>query len=149
MPVVAQIGDAAILQAANCYYEIIDQWREKPPTLHDYMAGYARRGTLIVQLAKFMERYPIILLPISAEQAFEQDADLAGVNRVRELIAAQWSMMAIALVGFPAVSVPTGVAGKLPAGVQLLGQRFREDLLLDAAEVIEGRCGLLTPIDPI
>jgi amidase len=33
-------------------------------------------------------------------------------------------------------------------GVQLLGPRFREDLVLDAGEVIEARAGLLTPIDP-
>src|SRR5262249_28998101 len=60
-------------------------------------------------------------------------------------IAAQWSMMAIPLVGFPAVAVPTSVSDGLPLGVQLLAQRFREDLLLDAAEVIEGRAGRFTP----
>ncbi|MCC2671642.1 MAG: Amidase, partial [Armatimonadetes bacterium] len=46
------------------------------------------------------------------------------------------------------VSVPTGVAGGLPVGVQLLGRRFREDTIFDAAEVIEARGGVLTPIDP-
>ena len=52
------------------------------------------------------------------------------------------------LVGFPAVAMPTGVSDGLPVGVQLFAQRFREDLLLDAAEVVEGRAGLFTPIDP-
>jgi amidase len=46
------------------------------------------------------------------------------------------------------VSVPTGVVDGLPVGVQLAGQRFREDTILDAAEVLEARCGPLTPIDP-
>jgi amidase len=112
------------------------------------MNGYARRGTLIARLQRFQEKFPLVLLPVSAEQAFEQDADLASVERTRRVIAAQWSMMAIPLVGFPAISVPTGVADGLPVGVQLLGPRFREDLLFDAAEVIEARAGVFTPIDP-
>jgi amidase len=148
MPLVAEIGDASILQAAKYYYEVIAAWWGNAPTLDDYMKGYGRRGTLIVELAKFMERYPLIMMPTSAEQAFEEDADITGVKRVAELIAAQWSMMAIPLVGFPALSVPTGVANRLPLGVQLLAQRFREDLLFDASEVIEARCGTLTPINP-
>jgi amidase len=89
-----------------------------------------------------------VLLPVSAEQAFEQDADMASVERARQVIAAQWSMMAIPLLGFPAISVPTGIADRLPLGIQLLGPRFREDVLFDAAEVIEARAGFFTPIDP-
>ena len=34
-------------------------------------------------------------------------------------------------------------------GVQLIGQRFREDMVLDAAEVLEGRFPSATPIDPV
>lgn len=47
-----------------------------------------------------------------------------------------------------AVSAPTGVADRLPVGVQLLGRRYREDTVFDAAEVIEARGGVLAPIDP-
>jgi amidase len=36
----------------------------------------------------------------------------------------------------------------LPIGVLLTGARFREDLCLDAAQVIEARFDLETPIDP-
>jgi amidase len=43
----------------------------RKPTLEDYIKGYARRGTLIAQLQAFLEEYPIVLLPVSAEQAFE------------------------------------------------------------------------------
>lgn len=147
-PLMPLVSDAAMRQAAESYYAVAEEWWGKAPTLNQYMTGYARRGTLIAQLAQFMESYPIVLMPISAEQPFEQDADISSVNRVRQLIAAQWSMMAIAMLGFPALAVPTGVAGNLPVGVQLLGRRFREDLLFDAAEVIEARSGVFTPIDP-
>jgi amidase len=53
-----------------------------------------------------------------------------------------------AVPGLPAVSVPTSMAGGLQMGVQLIAARFREDLVLDAAEVIEARCPPMTPIDP-
>lgn len=52
------------------------------------------------------------------------------------------------LVGAPAVSVPTGFADGMPQGVQLIGQMYREDRCLGAAEVIERHFGVLAPIDP-
>jgi amidase len=64
-------------------------------------------------------------------------------------MAAQWPMMSIALLGFPAISVPTSVSGGLPAGVQIVGRRFREDTILDAAEIIESRANIQVPIDPL
>jgi amidase len=68
---------------------------------------------------------------------------------MRRVMAAQYSMMAIPLLGFPAMSVPTGVADGLPVGVQLLGRRFGEGSLLDAGAAIEARAGVITPIDPV
>ena len=55
---------------------------------------------------------------------------------------------AINLLGLPSVAVPTGTVDGLPMGVQLVGRRFREDLCLDAAEAIESRHPLATPVDP-
>jgi amidase len=44
--------------------------------------------------------------------------------------------------------VPVGCDDGLPQGVQLIGARFREDLLLDAAQSVEDRAPVLTPIQP-
>jgi amidase len=132
LPLIEQVGDEGIRRAAAHYFEVAREWWGSAPGLVDYMNGYARRGTLVAQLQEFLRRFPLVLLPVSAEQAFEQDADLANVERARQVIAAQWSMMAIPLLGFPAISVPTGVARGLPLGVQLL----------------EARAGSFTPIDP-
>jgi amidase len=101
-----------------------------------------------MQLQSFLETFPVVLLPVSAESAFPQDQDIASVDGARRAMAANWSMMAIANLGFPALSVPVGVADGLPAGVQLLGRRYHEEDLLDAAQIIEARAGRLTPIDP-
>lgn len=148
MPLVEQIGDAGMKRAAEHYYAVARDWWGERPGLTDYMNGYARRGTLIARLQRFLQDCPLILLPVSAEQAFEQDADIRSVDSMRRVMAANWSMMAIPMLGFPALSVPTGVANGLPVGVQLLGPRFREDMVLEAGEVIEARAGVLTPIDP-
>jgi amidase len=149
MPMVEQFGDDGIKRAAQHYYQVRAEMFGEEPGLTRYMTGYGRRWTLIRQLSEFMERYSTILLPVSSEQAFEQDADLVGVDRMREVIAAQWSMMAVPLLGFPGLAVPTGVADGLPVGVQLLGRRFDEEALLDAGAVIEARAGAFTPIDPV
>ncbi|HEX7297584.1 MAG TPA: amidase family protein [Solirubrobacteraceae bacterium] len=148
MPLVEQIGDHGMKTAAANYYAVAAEWWGEKPSLADYINGYARRGTLIRQLQGLFESYSLFLLPVSAEQAFEQDADIASVESMRRVMAAQYSMMAIPLLGFPAMSVPTGVADGLPLGVQLLGRRFGEESLLDAGAAIEARAGVITPIDP-
>lgn len=148
MPLVEEVGDEGMKLAAAGYYSVAADWWGEQPDLTAYMNGYARRGTLIRQLGEFLERYAMVLLPVSAEQAFEQDADISSFDSMRRVMAAQCSMMAIPLLGFPALSVPTGVVDGLPTGVQLLGRRFDEDGILDAAEVIEARAGTFTPIDP-
>ncbi|HMO52938.1 MAG TPA: hypothetical protein PJ994_00380 [Tepidiformaceae bacterium] len=44
--------------------------------------------------------------------------------------------------------MPVGVTKGLPQAVQLFGARYREDLCPDAAQAIEERLGVVTPIDP-
>ncbi len=51
-------------------------------------------------------------------------------------------------VGVPAVAVPTGLAAGLPQGVQVVAGMYREDLCLEAAQRIEERLGVLTPLAP-
>jgi hypothetical protein len=52
------------------------------------------------------------------------------------------------ILGLPSCAVPVGCDDGLPQGVQLIGVRFREDLLLDAAQAVEDRAPVLTPIQP-
>ena len=96
----------------------------------------------------FMQRYPLILGPISAETVFAQGRDLASKESMQQVLAAQAPMFFVPLLGVPAMSAPVGLVDGLPMGVHLIANRFREDMLFDAAEVIEARCSLTTPIDP-
>jgi aspartyl-tRNA(Asn)/glutamyl-tRNA(Gln) amidotransferase subunit A len=51
------------------------------------------------------------------------------------------------LAGVPAVSVPCGLSGGLPVGLQLTGRPFEEATLLRAADAIETRLPRLRPDD--
>ena len=53
------------------------------------------------------------------------------------------------VLGLPATAVPTGVIDGLPAGVQVYADRWRDDLSLTGAEIIESRLGQICPIDPV
>ena len=146
-PEIEKYGDEGVRRSVRNHFAFVeDNFRELG--LDTYVRGYGRRSTLVKQLAQFLQRYPLVLLPISAERTFEIDADVVEPARCAEVITAQWPMMSIAALGFPALSVPAKVVDGLPVGVQLFGQRYREDTLLDAGAAIEQRAEVATPIDP-
>ncbi|MFE5809238.1 amidase [Streptomyces sp. NPDC056491] len=98
--------------------------------------------------AEFLDEYPLLLGPVFTEPAVEpglESRDRAG----RERVGSGMRLCTVtSFVGVPAVAVPTGVTDGLPSGVQIVGRAFREDLCLDAAQEVEDRLGVLTPIDP-
>ncbi|MEU1075905.1 MULTISPECIES: amidase [unclassified Streptomyces] len=98
--------------------------------------------------AEFLDTYPLVLGPSFTEPPVEpglESRDRAGRDRVAS---AMRLCTATSFVGVPAVAVPTGLTDGLPCGVQIIGRPFREDLCLDAAQAVEDRLGVLTPVDP-
>ncbi|MBI2159501.1 MAG: hypothetical protein HYU25_03760, partial [Candidatus Rokubacteria bacterium] len=117
--------------------------------LDGYIRALAERAKHIRDWMLFLERYPLVVGPVSTEPPFVVGFDTASVERTAEVLRAQRLLVAANLLGLPAASVPTGMANGVPLGVQVIGSRYREDLCLDAAEVIEAQHGLPTPIDPV
>jgi len=115
--------------------------------LQAYMRGVAGRATHQRKWLQFLERYPLILGPVSTELPFLVDFDLQPGLCAETLRRAQRLLIAVNVLGLPAVSVPTGLANGIPVGVQLIGFPFREDLCLDAAQAIETRLKLDMPFD--
>ena len=111
------------------------------------LAGYIdlqrERLHLIRRWAGFQADYPIILAPVSQEPPFPQNDDQSGDARMAVLLDAQCMQYIVNLLGLPAAAVPTGLHDGVPMGVQLIGPRMREDLCLDAAQVIEDSVGVL------
>jgi amidase len=112
-----------------------------------FLKALARRATLLREWQLFLERYPLLLMPVCREPAFRLGLDQQDDAAMRRILDAMAPILAPAVLGLPGASVPTGVRNGVPLGVQIVGARFREDLCLDAAEVIEARAGTFTPVD--
>jgi amidase len=113
-----------------------------------YMKGLAARAKHVRDWLLFLERYPLVVGPVSTEPPFPVGFDTDDQADPRRLLRAQRLLTAVNLLGLPSAAVPVGKFGAVPLGVQVIGSRYREDLCLDAAEAIEAQCGLPTPIDP-
>lgn len=99
----------------------------------------------------FMADRPLLLSPTWTQLPFEHgfdSASMAGTAATRELMR---PVVPANVLGLPSACVPAGrdEATGLPIGVLVTGRRLRDDLCLEAAEAIESRLGLATPIDPV
>jgi len=118
------------------------------PGLSAYMEAIGQRHRIGEEWSLFMERYPLVLGPVSTFEPFEVGYDLSGLEPLKRFIRSIRLTETCNLLGLPSVAVPVQVSGGLPQGVQLIGPRFHEDLCLDAAELIEREQGVFTPIEP-
>jgi amidase len=111
------------------------------------MQCFMMRQSLLRAWGEFQQTHPLIVAPIYTDIPFEAGTDL-DEGRVAETIRGMRMAMAVNALGLPAVALPVGIGGGLPQSVQVIGPRYREDLCLEAAQAIEDRLGVITPIDP-
>jgi amidase len=105
-----------------------------------------RRATLLREWMTLFDRYPVVVMPVSAELPFENHLDMQGDTAFARVWAAQMTQLGIPFLGLPALTVSTGLLGTTPVGVQVVAGRFREDLCLAAGEAIEAGG---TPASPV
>ena len=110
---------------------------------------YTERDRLAVAWSAFFQDYPVVIGPTWADLPFLHDADLDPETGIDTTLNRLQFITPGNLLGIPSVALPTGVADGLPTGVQVYAERWREDLCLDAASLIEARLGRITPIDPV
>jgi amidase len=98
----------------------------------------------------FMADRPLLLSPTWTQLPFVHGFDSATPEGTAATMELMRPVVPANLLGLPSACVPAGrdeVSG-LPIGVLVTGPRLREDLCLEAAEAIETRLGVTTPIDP-
>jgi amidase len=95
-----------------------------------------------------MQRFPLVVMPTMGDLPPPHNFDTTREGAARVLDALRVSLIAPVL-SLPSLAVPVGNHGALRPGVQILAPRFREDLCLDAGEVVEAAEGGVTPIDPL
>jgi len=122
--------------------------RSAPVELPEYLRLTGVRMGIQRDWAAFLDEYPLVLGPVFTDPPFAPGEELRDEESHRRVQHALRLCTATSFVGVPAVAVPTGVADGLPYGVQMIGRCYREDLCLAAAEAVERRLGVHTPIDP-
>ncbi len=142
-PLVDKFGDAKSKKAMASFWEMT-----QPLDLPGFSKALGRREQVLIAWSTFLQNYPIILMPSCWARPFPVDLDQQDPAAFAAMIKALSPTFAASLMGLPALAVPAGVIDGLPVGVEIVGDRFREDLCFDAGEVIEASANMPTPIDP-
>ncbi|MGI6247431.1 MAG: amidase family protein [Pseudochelatococcus sp.] len=135
-------GDPGAIAAMRGAVELVG-----PVDVARFSATLTRRANLVREWLLFLEKYPVLLMPVSSELPFDTDIDLK--KGYRYIYDHQHFLAGLPAFGIPALTVSTGMAGSRPVGVQIVASRMREDLCLAAGEAIEARGVPPMPVDPV
>jgi amidase len=141
-PQMQKMGDPDGIAAMRSWLEL-----KKPVDLQTYIAAHTEREGLLYRWMAFLQQWPLVIFPTLADLPPKQVSDTT-VEGQAEIFHSMAPAFVAPLLGLPGLAVPVGSHGKLRTGVQILAARNREDLCLDAGEVIEAAEGVVTPIDP-
>jgi len=109
------------------------------PTLDEYIASWMERDRLREELLGWMKTTPLIVAPVGATPAYPHDTvkmTVAGttMGTFRAFSYAQ----TFNVFDLPVATVPAGRSKEgLPIGVQIVGRPFAENMVLDAAEIVQ------------
>lgn len=137
-PILNQHGSDEVRRIFGWYYE-----RGKILDFADYYAGLADRTRMMREWNVFLNEYPLVLTPFLMRPMYPWNYDTLGPEQIRDLLDALVYSYGVNYLGLPAGFMPLGLVEGLPAGAQIVGRRFREDLILDAMAEVEQRAGSL------
>ena len=87
------------------------------------------------EFSKAFEKYDVILTPTAPNVAFEMGTKS---NNPLEMYLADICTVSVNIAGLPAISIPCGVNGdNMPIGMQLIGNKFEEEKILNVAYAFE------------
>jgi amidase len=113
-----------------------------------FSKALTRRATLTREWQLLFEQYAVLLMPVSGELPFADGLDRRDEESFVRVWRAQMPQIGIPFMGLPALTVSTGLVGRIPVGVQVVSGRYREDLCLLAGEAIEAAGTPASPVDP-
>ena len=115
-------------------------------TLMDYMHAQSERGTLGACMQRFHQRYDLLLTPTLPIAAFP-----AGQEVPDQMESERWSSWTpftfpFNLSGQPAASMPCGFTSDgLPVGLQIIGDKYKDALVLRASHAFENVHPIIIP----
>jgi amidase len=139
------LGPLALQHGSATIQDVFEHYSRMAPLVDagGYMLGIADRTRLTRQWSVFLERYPLVLTPFLMRPTYPWNYDAQGFDQTKDLFDAAIYSYGVNYLGLPAGVAPVGLVDGLPAGVQIVGRRFREDLILDALTVIENQVGVM------
>jgi amidase len=114
----------------------------------ELMSALQTRVGLMRAWDLFLQEYPVLICPVSGTLPFDQQQDVQSPEGFAALYEAQLTQRAVPTIGVPSLAVAMGETAGRPNGVQLVGPRYREDILLAAGAVIEAASGQPKAVDP-
>ena len=109
---------------------------------------FTERERLSMLWEKFFLDYPVVIGPVWTNIQFENGVDIIDESSFALTIDLLRFISPANLLGLPSVALTTGESGGLPVGVQFYAAKWRDDLSLDAAAIVENELGVICPIDP-
>ena len=105
-----------------------------------YKKAQQVRTLVMNEFQKAFEKYDVILTPTSPTVAFDIGSKS---NNPLEMYLADICTVSVNVAGLPAISIPCGVDKEgMPIGMQLIGNKFCEETILNVAYTFEQRCFL-------
>ncbi len=137
-PAVRQFGSETIQTIFDWYYdlsELLDR--------DQYITAFGHRTRLMREWNVFLAAHPLVLTPFLMRPLFDWDYDASSFEATKDLFDSAIYSTGINYLGLPAGVIATGLVEGRPSAVQLVGQRYREDVICRAMEAIEERTGSL------
>ena len=100
-----------------------------------YKKAQKVRTFVVNEFEKVFSKYDVLLTPVAPTTAFDIGSKS---NNPLEMYLADICTVSINIGGVPAISIPVGVdKGGMPIGMQLIGNKFKEQTILNTAYAIE------------
>ncbi len=100
-----------------------------------YKKAQKVRTLVMNEFNKAFENCDVILTPTSPTVAFDIGSK---INNPLEMYLADIYTVSVNIAGLPGISIPCGVdKDNMPIGLQLIGNKFKEDIILNAAYTLE------------
>lgn len=109
----------------------------------EYMTALGDRTRLQRAWSLFLVDHPLVLTPFLTDPMYDWDFDTRGANEVESVIERAMHAFGINFLGLPAGVIGMDLVDDRPAGVQIVGRSYREDLVCDALEAIERTNGVM------
>ena len=137
-PAIEQYGSADIQNVFDSYFELSELL-----DLEGYISAMGDRSSILRDWSLFLDEYPLVLTPFLMRPMYDWDYDTRGVEAVRDMFGSAIYSTGVNYLGLPAGVIGMDLVDDRPAAIQIVGRRYREDLIADALEAIEERNGVM------